>query len=74
LIHGRKTDIACDPNDGNAFLCLLHDANRHAPGSIDDIGRGYDQLRRILRNQIDMRSKGAVINREVSAYREMKAP
>jgi len=35
---------------------------------------GYDQLRRLLRNQIDLRCKGAVINREVLAFNETSAP
>src|SRR6185437_1046354 len=66
--------IACDPNDGNAHGCLLYGGNCLVSSSIDDIGLGYDQLRRMLRNQIDMRCKGAVINREVLVFNETSAP
>ena len=69
-----RDHIPCDPNNGNALGCLLYGVNRLGSSSIDDIGLGYDQLRRKLRNQIDMRCKGAVINREVLAFNETSAP
>jgi hypothetical protein len=43
--------IVCDPNNGNAFGCLLHGANCHAASGKDDIDPCTDQLRRILRKQ-----------------------
>ena len=49
--------IVCDRNDGDALGCLLYGTSRNTPTSIDDIGLGCDQLRRILRNQIDARYK-----------------
>ncbi len=58
---------------GMRFRRLLHGANCHAPASIDDIDPGFDQLRRILRNQIDVRRKCAIIDREVLAFNETAA-
>src|SRR5262245_54111669 len=62
--------IVCDPDDRNRFGRLLYGANRDAPAGIDDIGLGFDQLRRIFRNQIDVRRKMTVIVREVLALDE----
>ena len=65
--------IVGERKDRNRFGRLLYGTNCHAPARIDDIGLGFDQLRRILRNQIDVRCKSAVINREVLALNETAA-
>ena len=59
--------IVRDPDDRKRFGRLLYGANCHAPASIDDVGFGFDQLRRIFGNQINVRCKIAVINAEVLA-------
>jgi hypothetical protein len=45
----------------------------HTPGGFDDIDMSFDQLRRILRNQINVEPKIAVIDREVSTFNEAAA-
>jgi hypothetical protein len=62
--------IVCNRNDRDAFGGLPHGASCHAPTSIDDIRLGCDQLCRVLRKQIEARSKGAEIDREVLSFDE----
>jgi hypothetical protein len=73
LYQSFPDHIVRDPNDGDAIGCLPHGANCYAPANINDIGLPPDQLRRILRNQIKVRRKGAQINREVLALNETTA-
>ena len=73
-VHQSRSDhIVRDPRIGIVCVSLLCGTSCHAPGGFDNIDFGVDQLRRILRNQINVEPKIALMDREVSALNEAAA-
>ena len=65
--------IDYDRDDRNGFRRLLNGASCFVPRSCDDIDPCLDQLRCILRNQIDVLPICAIFDREVLAFNETAA-